>query len=345
MYEALEHSALIEGCMAAAAEAWAHEQEAHAARTGVRKEDVSLGLSRNGWAILTPELEKQQEVLWLTQPRLRDTLSFMLDNLYIQNGGTLRRQVKGVPMGLNCSGQMANAYGYAVESRWVDAKKPNGTLFRRYIDDIFVAGPMAMQPGEGLPAEADYKMKYKLTSDSTSSLIYIGVRLFVDEHGQAHTVLHDRAVDYPIQVHRYPEATTVANPAQFGGVIMGRLVAAQRTCSRLDLFQDAVAGILTHAHNRHYPRHLLHSVWTRFLVRYWDAASVTTRELRSWFHKAWSQIVAAPRSTVAGGTTSTQVAAQRTLLSAFPSQQPHPGPTPPNTIPMPIPSWRHTPAR
>ena len=88
-------------------------------------------------------------------------------------------------------------------------------------------------------------MQYKLTSESPDSLIYLGVLLFKDEPGAAHTVLHDRAVDYPIQIDRYPEASTVANREHLGGVIMGRLVAAQRTCSRLDPFQDAVAGVFT----------------------------------------------------------------------------------------------------
>ena len=74
---------------------------------------------------------------------------------------------------------------------------------------------------------------------------------------------------------------------------MGRLVAAQRTCSRLDLFQDEVAGIMTHANNRNYPRRLMHSVWSRFLARYWDASSVTSKELRAWFHRAWNQVIAA----------------------------------------------------
>ena len=71
---------------------------------------------------------------------------------------------------------------------------------------------------------------------------------------------------------------------------MGRLVSAQRTCSRMDLFQDAVAGIFTHAHRRGYSRRMVHSTWTRFLWRYWDAASVTTQELRAWFHRVWKTV-------------------------------------------------------
>ena len=243
MYEALEHDALLQGCMAAATEAWDYEQACMARQLGKRPEEVQLALSTAGWAKMIPEMEADTKV-WFTPQRLRETLAFMLDNLYINNGGIVRKQVKGVPMGLNCAAQMANAYGYSVESLWVDAQQPKNIMMRRYIDGIFVAGEKALLPGQGLPSEDDYKMKYKLTSESASSLIYIGVRLFVDDKGEAHTVLHDRAVDYPVLVDRYPEATTVANPAQLGGVIMGRFVAAQRTCSRLDLFQDAVAGIM-----------------------------------------------------------------------------------------------------
>ena len=72
---------------------------------------------------------------------------------------------------------------------------------------------------------------------------------------------------------------------------MGRLVAAQRQCSRVDLFKDAVAGVFTHAYKRGYSRRLLHATWTRFLVTYWDAAGVTSSELRQWFHEVWRRIV------------------------------------------------------
>ena len=259
MYEALEHSSLIGGCLEAAEEAWIHETAQVAVATGMQQGEVHLLISEKGWPKHVLEMQTST-TLWLNRERFQDVLTYMLDHLYILNGGILRKQVKGVPMGLCCAGQMANAYGYAIESRWVDRKKPRMVMSRRYIDDIFTAGEQALQPGAGLPSEEEYQMKYKVTSDSTTSLIYIGVRLFVDEKGEAHTVLHDRAVDYPIQIDRYPEASTVANPAQLGGVIMGRLVAAQRTCGRLDHFQDAVAGIMMHANNRNYPRRLMHSV-------------------------------------------------------------------------------------
>ena len=289
MYEALEHPTLITGVMHAAKEAWEYETTKVASATGKRPEEVELRLGTSGFRE-SREVADGPGSLWFSPDLLRRTLEFMLSNLYVENGGTLRKQERGVPMGLECSPQLANTYGYAVESIWVDEMRtPTNVLMRRYIDDIIIAGFDATKEGVGLPSQQQYGMGYKLTSASDSSLIYLGVRLFKDSSG-AHSVLHDRAVDYPIRVDRYPSGSTVANPAQLGGVIMGRLVAAQRTCSRLDLFQNAVAGVFTHAYRRGYSRRLVHSVWTRFLARYWDAANVSSRELRAWFHRAWREI-------------------------------------------------------
>ena len=84
-----------------------------------------------------------------------------------------------------------------------------------------MAGPDALHPGKGLPSEGDYQMAYRRTSEDPNSMLFTGVRFFKNEKGEAHTKLHDRAMEYPIQVDQYPEATTVANPSQLGGVIMG----------------------------------------------------------------------------------------------------------------------------
>jgi hypothetical protein len=284
MYEGLSHTSLITVWGMAAEEAWKYEEE-------VRGEGPLL-LGASGW-YRKSGISGDSSQLWLSIDKFLDCNMHLLSNLYTLNGDCFRRQVKGLPMGLECSPQMANLYGYAIEAQWVDSKQPNIVLVKRYIDDIFVAGADAPNPGSGIPSEDDYAMKYKLTSEAPDSLLYLGVRFFKDEKGEAHCALHDRAVDYPIQLDRYPHASTVANPTQLGGVIMGRLVAAQRTCSRMDLFQDAVAGIFTHAYRRNYARRLVHGVWTQFLLRYWDAAGNPTKELRDWFHRTWKAIVEA----------------------------------------------------
>jgi hypothetical protein len=295
MYEALVHEKLINGVMKAVQEAWESERERVSLSDGRRPEVVELRLGETGWVESKVLDGAQTEGMWLTMDGLREILQFMLSHLFVHNGKVIRRQRRGVPMGLECAPQLANLYGYAIESEWVEQNGSSNVMSWRYIDDIFVAGPDAEKPGVGLPTEEDYGMQYKCTSESPHSLLYLGLRLFKDDKGQAQCTLHDRAVEYPIRIDRYPHVTTVANPQQLSGVIMGRLVAAQRQCSRVDYFKDTVAGIMTHAHRRGYSRRLLHSTWTRFLTQYWDAAGVTTKELRRWFHQAWKSICLQPR--------------------------------------------------
>ena len=184
----------------------------------MRAEDVELLLGEAGW-VATEQLQGAALAgLWVTFDGLREVLAFMMSHLFVHNGAVLRRQCRGVPMGLECSPQLANLYGYAVESMWVQRTTPRNIMAYRYIDDIIVAGEDAEHPGKGLPAEEEYGMKYKKTSDSPESLLYLGVRIFKDERGRAQSAMHDRAVDYPIRIDRYPHVTTVANPQQLSGV-------------------------------------------------------------------------------------------------------------------------------
>ena len=63
-------------------------------------------------------------------------------------------------------------------------------------------------------------------------------------------MLHDRGVDYPITVQRYPHSDTVAPSHQLGGVLMGRFIAAQRAAIYYADFKASVVGILTNAVRR-----------------------------------------------------------------------------------------------
>ena len=117
--------------------------------------------------------------------------------------------------------QLANLSCYAREARFAEKMGENWKgWISRFIDDCFVAG-------DDFPSEEEYGMKYKQTSEDPNDLIFIGLRLFKDENGVAHSALYDRALEYPVQIKRYPWASTVAPESQLGGVLMGRFVACR----------------------------------------------------------------------------------------------------------------------
>jgi len=90
---------------------------------------------------------------WFTFRSLQDTIQFLLSHLFVVNGEGVRRQERVVPMGLECSPQLANLYAYAVQSSWVERAAPSNVLTWRFIDDIIVIGPETLTPGRGIPSQ------------------------------------------------------------------------------------------------------------------------------------------------------------------------------------------------
>ena len=111
---------------------------------------------------------------------LQQMLHFSVYFNFIVNGDKLRRQVKGIPMGLPHAPQLVTLACYPVEKSYVLATRPTG-LACRYIDDFFVSG---MTP----PPQEDYFMEYKLTSTDPQRVVYLGVEVLV-RGGKVHTSL------------------------------------------------------------------------------------------------------------------------------------------------------------
>ena len=187
---------------------------------------------------------------------LQQMLHFSVYFNFIVNGDKLRRQVKGIPMGLPHAPQLVTLACYPVEKSYVLATRPTG-LACRYIDDFFVS---RMTP----PPQEDYFMEYKLTSTDPQRVVYLGVEVLV-RGGKVHTSLYDREEDYPFHIVRYPDWDTVAPLQQHGGVLMGRFVACQEACTYLQDFKESVANVVRRALQRHYPKTLVANVWSRFL--------------------------------------------------------------------------------
>ena len=73
-------------------------------------------------------------------------IEFLIDNIFVQFGGRLFRQVIGIPMGTNCAPLLADLFLYSYENEFLDNMIRNGhrrlarsfNLCYRYIDDLIV---------------------------------------------------------------------------------------------------------------------------------------------------------------------------------------------------------------
>ena len=164
-----------------------------------------------------------------TRAQVAELLTFLIEHNYVNVGGRILRQIKGMPMGMPAAPQIANLACYPVEKAQAYRLGPGRSLVvSRFIDDLYSSGVP-------LPSQEDYGMEYKTTAKG-KSVVYLGVCVYekVREDGTKvlHTTVHDREESYPHHIVRYPDHATVAPREQLGGVIMGRLVHCQETCTK-----------------------------------------------------------------------------------------------------------------
>ena len=97
---------------------------------------------RNAYFLLQKNLKKYHA--WSCQNKC-DALTFLLDNIFIQFGTKLYRQVAGIPMGANCAPLVADLFLFCYErdlmmylsdDKQVDVIDAFNTT-SRYLDDIF----------------------------------------------------------------------------------------------------------------------------------------------------------------------------------------------------------------
>ena len=218
MYTSFPFRSMCDRTLSAIDEAWdfVTQREAGMAEDGA---SPALTLGPKGWSKVGKGFSKAQVAEFLT---------YLIEHNYVFIGGRILRQIKGMPMGMPAAPQIANLACYPVEKAQAYALGPGRAfVVCRYIDDIYSAGVP-------LPSQEDYGMEYKITAKGRS-VVYLGVRVYEKEREDGgkvlHTTVHDREESYPHHIVRYPDHTTVAPRQQLGGVIMGRLVHCQETCS------------------------------------------------------------------------------------------------------------------
>ena len=278
MYTNIPHRLLSERVKIAVDEALQWEAQKQLGRTL-----AAASFSRiDGKLCWTDESSNQENSSTATVSinELHELLSWTLQNCFVVNGATLRRQIKGIPMGISPSPQLANIFCYVVERQFMYATTslPTRNLNCRYLDDVFVVDPM--------PSEDEYGMKYATSSEGLD-VVYVGMRVYV-KNGMTRTTLYDREEEYPFHILRYPHIGSIASDAQLGGVIMGRFVAAQQFCSTMWDFKQSIAWILRRVVERGFTWKMVEKVWSKFLYTKWQTKDIRTKELRAWFPRAWN---------------------------------------------------------
>ena len=184
---------------------------------------------------------------------------------------SVNKSVKGFGMGLQCAPQMANLACYVPERDYAATRSPEEVFHNyRFIDDILTLSGK-------IPSQEEYGMEYKSTRKIPGEVEYLGMKVKWEQKPTGDVVVNtamlQREETYPIRIIRYPSQESVGTAAQ--KMILGQFIRAQRICSTMQNFKQAVVYVTQCAMRRGYARRGLHSVWGKFLAKWW-----TDRELR-----------------------------------------------------------------
>ena len=140
-------------------------------------------------------------------------IEFLIDNIFVQFGGRLFRQMIGIPMGTNCAPLLADLFLYSYDNEFLDNMIRSGhrrlarscNLCCRYIDDLIVFNNKKFVDylKEIYPSQLTVEKANK--SDHLAD--YLDLTFIIDSGGKLSTRLYDKRDDFDFHIvnfHSFP---------------------------------------------------------------------------------------------------------------------------------------------
>jgi len=208
-----------------------------------------------------------------------ELLCFLIDNIYVQVGDEVFRQVIGIPMGTNCAPLVADLYLFTYEFEFMTsllkdkklyiARKFSSTF--RYIDDLFSLNNRYFK--EYVDKIYPPFLQLKNTTDSTEGCSYLDLFIFKDYNDLVSTRLYDKRDDFNFAIVNYPflDSNIPISPAY--GVYTSRLVAFSRACASLSDFNERHIILVSKLLDQGYMLARLKRTFTKFADKHYNSLS------------------------------------------------------------------------
>ena len=170
-------------------------------------------------------------------------IEFLIDNIFVQFGGCLFRQMIGIPMGTNCALLLADLFLYSYENEFLDNMIRSGhrILFRsfnlcyRYTDDLIVFNnkKFLYYLKEIYPSQLTVEKANK--SDHLADCL--DLTFIIDSGGKLSTRLYDKRDDFDFHIVNLPFLSSNILSGPSYGVYISQLIRYARCCSHYDDFR------------------------------------------------------------------------------------------------------------
>ena len=170
-------------------------------------------------------------------------IEFLIDNIFVQFGGRLFRQMIGIRMGTNCAPLLANLFLNSYEYEFLDNMIRSGhrrlarsfNLCYRYIDDLIVFNNKKFL--DYLKEIHPSQLTVEKANKSDHLADYLDLTFIIDSGGKLSTMLYDKRDDFDFHIVNFPFLSSNIPPGPSNGVYISQLIRCARCCSHHNDFR------------------------------------------------------------------------------------------------------------
>ena len=238
-------------------------------------------------ALLT--LHVVTEMLFLLQKNLKkyhawscqnvcDALTFLLDNIFIQFGTKLYRQVVGIPMGTNCAPLVADLFLFCYERDFMmslsyDKQADVIDAFNttsRYLDDILNINNVYFENMVTQIYPSELQLNKANASDTEAAFLDLHLSI---SNGIVSTKIYDKRDDFDFEIVNFPFLDGDVTRSTSYGVYISQLIRFARASSYVTDFNTRNKLLTQKLLKQGYRYHKLRKTFSKFYRRYFDLIS------------------------------------------------------------------------
>ena len=203
-------------------------------------------------------------------------IEFLIDNIFVQFGGSLFHQAIGIPVGTNCAPLLADLFLYSYENEFLNNMIKSGhrrlarsfNLCCRYINDLIVFNNKKFLDylKEIYPSELTVEKANK--SDHLAD--YLDLKFIMDSGGKLSTRLYDKCNDFDFHIVSFPFFFSNIPSGPSYGVYISQLIRYAQFCSHYEDFRSCHKCLVDRLVPQGYRALSLEKSFKNFYGRYQD---------------------------------------------------------------------------
>ena len=201
-----------------------------------------------------------------------ESLSFLLDNIFVRFGDTIYRQVVGIPMGTNCAPLVADLFLYCYERDFMLSLSPSSqndvieafNQTSRYLDDILnIDNPFFASMVDNIyPPE----LTLNKANSSDTEVAFLDLSLSISDN-IVNSKIYDKRDDFNFNIVNYPHLDGDVPRTTSYGVYVSQLIRFARACSDVEDFNERNRVITSKLLQQGYRYHKLRKAFSKFYRR------------------------------------------------------------------------------